>query len=135
MDGHALDRQRAPALHDVAGRCARQDVDSDLETELIEGRIDALLTPTPADEKKPAGERKLRSLIADVQTAEEEYVTKYGVYPINHVIVIRERHPSENPEAAARAVRSVFGRQKPRLQAPAWHDVDAVGYAPLEQGV
>lgn len=67
-----------------------QKTDSDLETELIEGRLDALLTPTPADEKKPAGERKLRSLIADVQTAEEEYVTKYGVYPINHVIVIRD---------------------------------------------
>jgi 4,5-dihydroxyphthalate decarboxylase len=65
-------------------------VDKDLEQELIAGRIDALLTPTPADEKKPAGERQLRSLIADVQKAEEEYVRDYGVYPINHVLVIRD---------------------------------------------
>ena len=65
-------------------------VDRDLEADLLEGRIDALLTPTPRDEKKPAGERRLRSLIGDVQKAEEDYVRDYGVYPINQVIVIRE---------------------------------------------
>jgi 4,5-dihydroxyphthalate decarboxylase len=65
-------------------------VDVDLETELIEGRIDALLTPTPRDEKLPKSERRLRSLIANVQEAEEAYVRDYGVYPINHVIVMRD---------------------------------------------
>lgn len=64
--------------------------DLDLETELIEGRIDALLTPTPRDEKLPKSERRLRSLIANVQEAEETYVRDYGVYPINHVIVMRQ---------------------------------------------
>jgi 4,5-dihydroxyphthalate decarboxylase len=57
---------------------------------VIAGRLDAIMTPTPEDEKKPAGQRRLRSLIADVQKAEEEYVRDYGVYPINHVIVIRD---------------------------------------------
>lgn len=62
----------------------------DLETELIEGRIDALLTPTPRDEKLTKSERRLRSLIANAQEAEEAYIRDYGVYPINHVIVMRE---------------------------------------------
>lgn len=65
-------------------------VSLDLETELIEGRIDALLTPTPRDETLPKEQRKLRSLIANVQEAEEAYVRDYGVYPINHVIVMRD---------------------------------------------
>jgi 4,5-dihydroxyphthalate decarboxylase len=73
-------------------------LDSDLETDLIDGRIDALLTPTPRDEKLPRGERRLRSLIADVQQAEEAYVRDYGVYPINHVIVIREDALAEQPK-------------------------------------
>lgn len=64
--------------------------DLDLEAELIDGRIDALLTPTPRDETLPKSERRLRSLIANVQEAEEAYVRDYGVYPINHVMVMRE---------------------------------------------
>jgi 4,5-dihydroxyphthalate decarboxylase len=65
-------------------------IDLDLETELLEGRIDAFLTPTPRDEVLPKDQRQLRSLIANVQEAEEAYVRDYGVYPINHVIVMRE---------------------------------------------
>jgi 4,5-dihydroxyphthalate decarboxylase len=67
-----------------------QVVDLDPETEVIKGRIDAVLTPTPRDEKLPKFERRLRSLIANVQEAEEAYVRDYGVYPINHVIVMHE---------------------------------------------
>lgn len=90
-----------------------QKTDADLETELIEGRIDALLTPTPADEKKPAGERKLRSLIADVQAAEEEYAIKYGVYPINHVVVIRDDILKKNPNLP-RALYETYSDAKSR---------------------
>jgi 4,5-dihydroxyphthalate decarboxylase len=79
-------RQRFDALPGLA----MTRVETDLETDLIEGRIDALLTPSLREETKPAGERRLRSVIADVQAAEEEYVRDYGVYPINHVVVIRD---------------------------------------------
>ena len=82
----ASGQQRFMVLPEVS----LQIVDRNLETDLIEGKIDALLTPTPADEKKSAPERQLRSLIADVQKAEEDYVRDYGVYPINHVVVIRD---------------------------------------------
>jgi len=66
-----------------------ESIDGDLEARLMEGRIDALLTPQTADGRKPAGERKLRSLIADAQAAEEAYLQTFGIYPINHVVVIR----------------------------------------------
>jgi len=86
---------------------------SDLETDLIEGRIDALLTPTLADEKKPASERKLRSLIDDVQRAEEEYVAKFGIYPINHVVVIRDDILQQLP-ALPRALFDLYSQAKDR---------------------
>lgn len=79
------DRQRFATLPGVT----LQTIDGDLEAALIEGRIDALLTPQTADDRKPAGERKLRSLIADPQAAEEAYLRAYGIYPINHLVVIR----------------------------------------------
>jgi 4,5-dihydroxyphthalate decarboxylase len=86
-------------------------VDTDLEQDLIAGRIDALLTPTPADEKKPAKERRLRSLIADVQKAEEEYVRDHGVYPINHVLVIRDDALRRLP-GLPRALFTAFAQTK-----------------------
>jgi 4,5-dihydroxyphthalate decarboxylase len=66
-----------------------ESVNGDLESLLVEGKIDALLTPQTADARKPASERQLRSLIADAQTAEEAYLQTFGIYPINHVVVIR----------------------------------------------
>ena len=78
-------RQRFATLPGVT----LQTIDGDLEAALIEGRIDALLTPQTADDRKPAGERKLRTLIADTQAAEEAYLRTFGIYPINHVVIIR----------------------------------------------
>lgn len=78
-------RQRFAALPGVA----LETVDGDLEAMLVAGRIDALLTPQTADERKPADARKLRSLIADAQAEETAYLRAFGIYPINHVVVIR----------------------------------------------
>ena len=64
-------------------------VNDDLEALLVKGKIDALLTPQTVDDRKPAGEREFRSLIADAQAAEEAYLRTFGIYPINHVVVIR----------------------------------------------
>lgn len=122
-------------------------LDSDLEEDLIAGRIDALLTPTPADEKKPAGERRLRSLIADVQKAEEEYVRRYGVYPINHVMVIRDDALRRLPklpkalftafaEAKARAYKRRLGTTLMPWGMRHWNRVfDQFGGNPLPYGL
>jgi 4,5-dihydroxyphthalate decarboxylase len=105
----ASGRQRFAALAGVP----LELVQSDLEEDLIAGRIDALLTPSPADEKKPAAGRRLRSLIADVQKAEEDYVRDYGVYPINHVVVIRDDALKRLPKLP-RALFSAFAEAKAR---------------------
>lgn len=139
----ASGRQRFAALAGVP----LEVVDTDLEADLIAGRIDALLTPTPADEKKPAGERKLRSLIADVQKAEEEYVRDYGVYPINHVLVIRDDALRRLPklpkalfaafaEAKARAYKRRLGTTLMPWGMRHWNRVfDLFGGNPLPYGL
>ena len=96
-------KQRFATLSGVTLEAAN----GDLEALLVEGKIDALLTPQTADDRKPASERKLRSLIADVQAAEEAYLRTFGVYPINHVVVIRSDTLQRLPEAAARSVRGL----------------------------
>ena len=86
-------------------------VDEDLEAALIDGRIDALLTPHTEDEVKPAAERRLRPLIADPQRAEEAYLESTGVYPINHVVVIRQDTLARLPHAP-RAVFDAYAQCK-----------------------
>jgi 4,5-dihydroxyphthalate decarboxylase len=91
-------------------------VDSDLEAQLVEGKIDALLVPQTADQRKPAGERKLRSLIADAQAAEEAYLHMFGIYPINHVVVIRSNALQRLP-ALPRALFEAYQETKARAYA------------------
>jgi 4,5-dihydroxyphthalate decarboxylase len=122
-------------------------VSTDLEADLIEGRIDALLTPTPSDEKKPAAERRLRSLIADVQKAEEDYVRDFGVYPINHVLVIRDDTLERLPalpcalfdafaDAKARAYKRRLGTTLMPWGMRHWNKVfDQFGGNPLPYGL
>jgi 4,5-dihydroxyphthalate decarboxylase len=107
-------RQRFPTLPGVT----LQTIDGDLEAALIEGRIDALLTPQTADDRKPADERKLRTLIADAQAAEEAYLRMFGIYPINHVVIIRGDALQRLPglprvlfEAYAQAKAHAYARQ------------------------
>jgi len=61
----------------------------DIEQALIDGDVDILLAPRTRDEKLPQEQRRLRRLIADPQHAEESYLAQTGIYPINHVVVIR----------------------------------------------
>ena len=56
-------------------------IDCDLEAELTAGRIDALLSPSTKDERRPAGDREMRPLLDDPQSAEEDYLRDYGGYP------------------------------------------------------
>jgi 4,5-dihydroxyphthalate decarboxylase len=66
-----------------------EQIDGDLEQELIEGRLDALLTTKTKDEQAAPEQRQLRALIPDVARVEQEYFARTGIYPINHVVVIR----------------------------------------------
>jgi 4,5-dihydroxyphthalate decarboxylase len=105
----ASGRQRFSALSGVPVQLTERD----LETELLEGRIDALLSPTTRDETNLREARKLRSLIADVQGAEEAYVAEYGIYPINHVVAIRDDALARLPDLPG-ALFQAYARSKAR---------------------
>ena len=105
-------RQRFATLPGVT----LQTIDGDLETALIEGRIDALLTPESADDRKPTGERKFRTLIADAQAAEVAYLRAFGIYPINHVVIIRSDALQRSP-GLPRVLFEAYSEAKSRAYA------------------
>jgi 4,5-dihydroxyphthalate decarboxylase len=122
-------------------------INSDLEAMLVEGKIDALLTPQTADDRKPMSQRNLRSLIADAQAAEETYLQTFGIYPINHVVVIRsdtlQRLPSlprvlfeAYEHAKARAYARQLGATLMPWGARHWKETfDRFGGDPLPYGL
>jgi 4,5-dihydroxyphthalate decarboxylase len=124
-----------------------ETIDGDLESLLVERKIDALLTPQTVDERKPAGERKLRSLIADAQAAEEAYLRTFSIYPINHVVVIRsdvlQRLPAlpgvlfkAYEQAKARAYARRLGATLVPWGARHWEKIfDRFGGDPLPYGL
>jgi 4,5-dihydroxyphthalate decarboxylase len=76
-----------------------QTVDGDIEQMVVDGKIDALLAPSTADEKKPENERKLRPLLPDTETAERDYFARTGIYPLNHAVVIHQSCLAKHPAA------------------------------------
>ena len=93
-----------------------ETVSDDLEAMLVAGTIDALLTPQTADGRRPASERKLRSLIADAQAAEESYLRTFGIYPINHVVVVRSDVLQRSP-GLPRVLFDAYEKSKARAYA------------------
>ena len=75
-------------------------IEGDLEQELLEGRIDALLTTRTKDQQAPAERRQLRALIPDVEEVERKYFASTGIYPINHVVVVRKDVLNRLPDLA-----------------------------------
>jgi 4,5-dihydroxyphthalate decarboxylase len=83
----------------------------DLETLLQEGKIDALLHPQTRDSKLPASQRKFRPLLEDFEAAEKQYFLDTGIYPINHVVVIR-REAIAREANAPKAVFEAYSASK-----------------------
>jgi 4,5-dihydroxyphthalate decarboxylase len=78
---------------------AVQTVEGDIEQMVIDGKIDAFLTPRTADGNKPESERQLRPLLPDTETAERDYFARTGIYPLNHAVVIHESCLAKYPAA------------------------------------
>ncbi|NKB49617.1 MAG: hypothetical protein GKS02_09710 [Alphaproteobacteria bacterium] len=78
-------------------------VEGDLEQLVIDGEIDAFLSPRTEDSKKPADEQQLRPLMPDTEAAERGYFARTGIYPLNHAVVIHESCLAQYP-AAPRAI-------------------------------
>lgn len=78
---------------------AVQTLEGDIEQMVVDGKIDAFLAPSTADEKKPESERQLRPLLPDTETAERNYFARTGIYPLNHAVVIHQSCLAKYPAA------------------------------------
>jgi 4,5-dihydroxyphthalate decarboxylase len=83
----------------------------DLELMLEQGKLDALLHPQTKDSKLPASRRKFRPLLEDFETAEKQYFLETGIYPINHVVVLRREAVTREP-TAPRAIFEAYSASK-----------------------
>ena len=81
-----------------------------LQDLLLDGRIDALLTPKPPTAFL-AGDIRIRRLVPDYETAEAGYHRRTGFFPIMHVVAIRASLLEDRPDLG-RAVYDAFDRAK-----------------------
>lgn len=121
--------------------------DRDLEADVLDGRLDALLIPSTRDEAGAVNKRQLRPLIKDVRRVEKEYFTTTGIYPINHVVTVRtdvlDSHPDLPDmlfEAYVRAKLCAYERRLGATLIPwgqrSWRDIfDQFGGDPLPYGL
>lgn len=91
-------------------------VDGDIEQMVIDGTIDAYLSPSAKDQDNPEDERKLRPLLADTEAAERDYFSRTGIYPLNHTVVIRDTCLAAHP-AAPKSMFAAYSASKQRFYA------------------
>jgi 4,5-dihydroxyphthalate decarboxylase len=91
------------AAHGAGGpnwaRVATKPRDRSLDQMLASGDIDALMLPRPP-ELTPAETARIRRLFPDFSTAEQEYRARTGIFPIMHVMVIKNDLLASRPEVA-----------------------------------
>jgi 4,5-dihydroxyphthalate decarboxylase len=104
---------RAKQRFELPAGARVEKTSDDLEGLLVDGSIDVLLGFNLKDSASPVSARRLRTVVADPEAEEQAYFERTGVYPIMHVVVIRndvlEKHPG-----AAEAVSSAYAAAKAR---------------------
>ena len=73
----------------------------DLETLLLDGKIDALMAGRPRDQQLPPDQRRLRFLAPDTEAIERRYFSTTGLFPIMHSVVLHARIAGD-PQASQR---------------------------------
>ena len=135
--------QRFPHLPGVT----LEQFSGDLEDALVAGAVDVLLAVATSDRGKAPAERRLRPLIADVEAEEWRYYRDFGIYPINHTVVVRTDALARLPalpvalwqgyaEAKAQAYRRKLGTTLVPWGASHWQKMfEAFGGDPLPYGL
>lgn len=80
--------------------CERAPADKKMRAMLLDGELDAAILSIQRDDPDP----RLKTLIPDADAAAQAWYGKYGVVPINHMVVVKESLVRSHPEA----VREVF---------------------------
>ena len=86
-------------------RIERIGREQDLDTMLLSGEIDALISP---DIPRPliAGDPRIRRLFVNYKDVEVDYFQRTGLFPIMHVTVVREEILQRHPWVAANLVKA-----------------------------
>jgi 4,5-dihydroxyphthalate decarboxylase len=110
----------------------RAPVGKTIEQMLMDGELDAAVLGSPG---APAGPGATVPVIADPLTAAGEWFAKYGIVPINHLLVVPDRLSEQSPELVAEVFDMVkraraIGLDDARL-APAEPGVTAADALPL----
>ena len=66
---------------------------------LIDGEIDAIMSPEPPPEYS-AGDPRIRRLFPDARAEQVAYFKKTGIYPITHTVVMHQEMAREKPWVA-----------------------------------
>jgi 4,5-dihydroxyphthalate decarboxylase len=103
----AKQRLPIPALARV------ERTEANLETLLVEGKIDAWLGMSRGDAALPDHERKLRPILPNPHGIERDYFARTRCFPINHCVVIRNDALARVPDLP-RAVAMAYGQAKTR---------------------
>ncbi|MFG1361401.1 ABC transporter substrate-binding protein [Xanthobacter pseudotagetidis] len=96
-----------------------------LQAYLLDGRIDALITA----KMPPAfleGDARMVRLFSDPVAAERKYFAETGIFPIMHVLVMRQRAYDAAPELAARLLEAFENAKAVSLAR--LYDTDALPY-------
>jgi 4,5-dihydroxyphthalate decarboxylase len=76
----------------------------DMGMMLVDGEIDALISPQPRDSMLERPESYHR-IFSDVRAEEKRYFEKYGFYPIMHLVVLKREHAERFPELPRELLR------------------------------
>ena len=75
--------------------------DETLWSLMTQGKLDAIVAPR-APRALEDGDPRIRRLFADTRTAEQAYYAKTGIFPIMHLLGIRNDVLNENPDLPAK---------------------------------
>ena len=77
---------------------------------LVEGEVDAIMSPTPPPEYR-RGDPRIRRLFRDARAESAAYFRKTGIYPITHTVVMHQRLAHDKPWVAPELVRAFRASQ------------------------
>lgn len=112
-------------------RIERIAPDGDLQEMLLEGELDAMISPSVVRGIEE-GDRRVARLFPDYKEVEVAYYQKTGLFPIMHVTIVRERLVEEHPwvvkslvDAFEASKRAAYRRlADPRIVPLAWYQTD-----------
>jgi 4,5-dihydroxyphthalate decarboxylase len=98
-DAHVAEYSDPPGVERAAGK--------DMTKMLLDGELDAAIyggvMPTNP---------RLKSVIADPEAAGKDWYAKYGIVPVNHMVVLKESLSKSNPGAVREVFRMLLDSKK-----------------------